>query len=68
MVGVCDQCAEECSYDNSSWRYNGLFWEHKCSHVHPQAGHCGVFIHQHIYEKLIELEALIESLKQNRGE
>ncbi len=61
MTGVCDQCGKvfDCG---SAWRWNGETWEHKCEHMHPQAGHCGQLISTELAAARIEIAALQAAL------
>lgn len=38
----CNCCGSYLSGNDSSWRWNGSDWEHKCPCAHPQAGHCSM--------------------------
>lgn len=37
---ICPQCgSSNKATDNSSWRWNGEHWEHRCGGLDPQVGH-----------------------------
>ena len=35
----CSSCNAPINKNDSSWRWNGICWEHKCPGNHPQVGH-----------------------------
>lgn len=35
----CSCCKRPYDFQDTSWRWNGVAWEHKCTGNHPQAGY-----------------------------
>jgi hypothetical protein len=46
----CPSCGVRLSVSDSSARWNGREWEHKCAGQHPQAGYTETYYHPPVYK------------------